>query len=157
MTAQKNAARDSLEKLVKELGARVSVSSMVSETHRQVMGIRSRPRGRVAAGPISTRPILSIDITQRLRHTLEIVDETTPDSRQRPIGVLGLELWIKKGSVVPAGISDCQFLEVVPKTTKTLEFPTTEAGTMVHYIARWVDRDGNKGPISGTVSAMIIG
>jgi hypothetical protein len=155
--AAKNTARKELEKWVLEVKNRVTCSNLIDDTHLSALKIGAA-KSRGSAGPISTRPIISVDFTQRLQHTLTFVDETTPASRRKPAGTLALELWIKKGGPAPVGIEECSFHGVISKFQERISFESADAGAVVHYVARWIGKDGGrKAPKSDVASCMVVG
>jgi len=121
------------------------------------LGISLRNTGRTPVGAPTSRPILSVDTSQRLRRTVSFVDETTPTSKAKPDGVMGCEIWVKVGGVPPTDLSELQFLGLDTRTPYTTEFDGEDAGKTAHYMARWTNTKGQQGPWSETASATIGG
>ena len=85
-----------------------------------------------------------------------IADASASESRRRPRGTLGCEIWIKIGGEPPTDIGDCSYLTFTEKSVHTAEYTGADAGKMVHYILRWKTKAGMS-PISDTVSATVTG
>lgn len=101
-----------------------------------------------------TRPVLVVDASQRLRHTIGFADEGTPTKKAKPFGVNGCELWYKLGGTPPTDYKQCLFLALDSKTPYVADWTATEAGQMIHYMGRWKVGDGY-GPWSETVSVTL--
>ena len=50
-------------------------------------------------GPTTTRPVVTVDASQRLQYTLDFTDESTSTRQAKPAGVIGAEISVK---VAPA-------------------------------------------------------
>ena len=110
-----------------------------------------------AAAAAATRPVGVVDTSERLRHTIKFFDESTPQSRAKPSGVMGCEIWVKLGDTAPADPNELQFLGLDTATPYMAEYAGDQGGKKAHYMLRWVTTRGDKGPWSETVSATIAG
>lgn len=153
----KNSARDSFETALRSMVRRVQGQPMVTDAMRAEMNISLREVARTAAGVPTTRPVASCDTSQRLRHTINFMDEATPTSRAKPAGIMGCEIWVKVGGEAPSGPDGLQFLGMDTRTPYTAEYDGADAGKIAHYMLRWVNTRGEQGPWSQTVSATIGG
>ena len=99
--------------------------------------------------------VLKVDTSQRLLHPIAFTDESTPTSRAKPNGVMGCELWVKIGDPAPAGPDDVAFLALATRTPDREDFDAADGGKSAHYMARWVNTRGQKGPWSAVVKATI--
>ncbi|MBD0372172.1 MAG: hypothetical protein ICV60_15125 [Pyrinomonadaceae bacterium] len=153
----KNNARDSFETALRSMVRRMQGLPTVTEAMRAEMNISLRETTRAAAGVPTTRPVASVDTSQRLRHTINFVDEATPTKRSKPDGVMGCEIRVKVGGDAPAGPTGLQFLGIDTRTPYTSEYEGEDAGKIAHYMLRWVNTRGEQGPWSQTVSATIGG
>jgi hypothetical protein len=68
---------------------------------------------------------------------------------------LSAEIWVKVGDPAPTDPSQCVFLALDTRTPYTADYAGTDAGKVAHYMLRWVNTRGEKGPWSETVSATI--
>lgn len=153
----KKAARETYERLLRGMTQRLQAQPNVSDAHRAGMGVSIRETGRTPAGVPETRPVATVDTSQRLRHTINFSDETTPTRRAKPAGVMGCEIWVKVGEAAPVDPSELKFLALDTATPYTANYDGAEGGKVAHYMLRWVNRKGEPGPWSQTVSATIIG
>ena len=148
-------SRAGAELFVRPFVGMLQSNTAVTDAQRQSLGITVRSTSRTAVGAPSTRPIGSVDTSQRLRHTIVFVDELSPTSRAKPDGVQGCEIWTKIGDAVPAGPSDVHYLALDTRTPYVAEFEAGDGGKTAHYMMRWISTRGEPGPWSQTVSATI--
>jgi hypothetical protein len=151
----KNDSRSGAEELVRSLVGMMQASTAVTDAQRQALGITVRATSRTAAGAPTTKPVATIDTSQRLRHTINFVDELTPTSRAKPEGVQGCEIWMKVGDPAPAGPNDVHYLALDTRTPYTVEFEAADAGKTAYYMLRWISTRAETGPWSQTVSGTI--
>lgn len=57
----------------------------------------------------------------------------------------------------PVDLSECEFVALDNRTPKTVEFEGLNANKTVHFVGRWQNSRGEKGPLSETVSATVTG
>jgi len=76
--------RGSLESLIRALVRRLQASPDVSDPERQQLGITVTDAERTPVGPPTSRPVATVDAGERLRHTIEFSDESTPTRKARP-------------------------------------------------------------------------
>jgi hypothetical protein len=151
----KSDSRSATEDLVRPFVAMLQSNSGVTDAQRQSMGITVRSGARTPVGPPSSKPIASIDTSQRLRHTISFVDELTPTSRAKPDGVQGCEIWMKVGDPSPGGPNDVHYLALDTRTPYVTDFEAADAGKTAYYMLRWLSTRGETGPWSQTVSGTI--
>jgi hypothetical protein len=154
-TADKDAGRVALELLVRQAAASIQANPNVTDGERQAAGLPVHSTSHTPVGPISSRPVVQVDVSQRLQQTVTVTDEATPNSRRKPDGAIGFELWCKKGGTTPTGISECAYMGTFTKGVALEQFAPGDGGQMVYYIARWINRRAEAGPISETVGATI--
>jgi len=151
----KNDSRSGYEDLIRSLAKIVQSSPQVTDAQRQSLGLNVRLTTRTAVGAPSSRPVATIDTSQRLRHTINFVDELTPTSRAKPDGVQGCEIWMKVGEPAPAGPKDVHYLALDTRTPYTVEFEAGDAGKTAYYMLRWISTRAESGPWSATVTGTI--
>jgi hypothetical protein len=110
---------------------------------------------RKAAGAPSSRPVATIDTSQRLRHMINFSDESTPTSRAKPEGVQGCEIWVKVDGPPPTDPDELRYLATDTRTPYVAAYDGSQAGKIAHYMVRWVSTRSETGPWSQTVSATI--
>ncbi|HNQ22639.1 MAG TPA: hypothetical protein PKK06_06045 [Phycisphaerae bacterium] len=130
-------------------------SRLKFDTERAAMGITVPDREGSPEGPPKTRPVVTVDTSQRLQHTIAFADEATPTRKVKPPGVMGAEIWVKVGDPPPTRASEPSFLSVDTRTPYAADYPGEDAGKTAHYMLRWIATTGEKGLWSETASAMI--
>ncbi len=151
----KDAARGTFEGVIRPLVARLQASPEVDDAERQALGITVRDTIPTPVGPPETRPVASVDTSQRLQHTISFADETTPTSTAKPAGVRGAQIWVKIGDPPPTDPSELTFLATDTRTPYLATFEGADANKVAHYMLRWESTRGETGPWSETASATI--
>ena len=152
----KDAERDTIENLVRPLVNKIQATPGVTDTQRSSLGITVRSTTRTAVAAPTTRPVATVDTSHRLRHTIAFVDELTPTTRAKPDGVSGCEIWVKVGTA-PTDPSELSYLAMDTRSPYVAEYDGADAGKIAHYMLRWVNTRGERGPWSQTVSGTITG
>lgn len=150
----KDAARAAAEALVRSLAQRIQTTATVLDSQRHSLGLNVRSTARTPSAVPTTRPVATIDTSQRLQHTISFGDEETPGNRKKPEGASGCEVWVKLGTA-PIDPSELTYLATDTRTPYTAVFDGADAGKVAHYMLRWVNSRGERGPWSQTVSATI--
>ncbi|HEX8068307.1 MAG TPA: hypothetical protein VF546_00045 [Pyrinomonadaceae bacterium] len=136
----------------------IQADKNVTDALRAELQIPLRDAPAAPVPPITSRPVITIDFSQRLRHTLEYRDSETPTSRARPAGATGCEFHAYVGTTPPTGTGQFKYLDTDASSPYTVNYTDADAGKTAYYIARWVNPGRNeKGPWSETVSAVITG
>lgn len=151
----KDHSRQSYEDFIRPMVGKMQSTVSVSDAQRLALGITVRSDTRTPVGPPTTKPVATVDTSQRLRHTIAFVDELTPTSRAKPDGVQGCEIWTKIGNSAPAGPDDVKYLALDTRSPYLTEFDAADAGKTAYYMLRWVSKRGEPGPWSQTVSGTI--
>ncbi len=154
----KDAGRTSVEAAVRPLVRRLQASPAVSDAERAALGITVPDPGGSPIGPPTTHPIVAIECGARLQHTINFTDSATPTRKAKPAGVLGAEIWVNIlpiGSPTPTDPDSFTFVSLDTRTPYTLNFDGADGGKNAHYILRWVNPTGQKGPWSETATATI--
>ncbi len=151
----KDDSRDNFVNLIRSLVRRLQGTPNVTEAQRADMRIGSRDIKRTPAAVPETRPVAQVDTSQRLRHTIAFTDEMTPETRAKPAGVRGCEVWVKIGDPAPTDGKGLSFLGLDTRTPYLAEYEGEQAGQPAHYMLRWVNSKGEAGPWSQTVTATI--
>ena len=144
----KDAARTNFEAVLRVLVVRLQASPSVDNAERAALGITVRDTSKTPVSVPTTRPVARVDTSQRLQHVIAFMDEATPTSKAKPAGVMGAELWVKVGDPAPTDPSQCVFLALDTRTPYTADYAGTDAGKIAHYLVRWVNTRGEKGPRS---------
>jgi hypothetical protein len=152
----KNDARGNVETEVRSLVRRIQASPIVTDEKKQAAVITVPDTTPTPTGPPTSAPVIfDVDTAQRLQHTVHFRDQATPDSRAKPAGVRGCEIWVKVGDPAPASESELAFETLDTRTPHTISFDPSDGGQTVHYWLRWVSTRGETGPWSAPVSATV--
>ena len=153
----KDLARETLESVVRPLVKKIQASPSVNNGERAALAISVPPARRSPVPAPESRPTGDVLTTQRLRHTLTFRDEATPTTRRKPYGVTGCEIWRTIAPTPPTDPSQLAYLGTATRSRYTVDFAGSDAGQTAHYMRRWVNTRGEKGPWSETISATVNG
>jgi hypothetical protein len=159
--AEVQAKKDALDDYKKEIRSFVAEflanNSMVSDSDRTLMGLTVKSGTRTPAPVPATSPLGTVDFSVRLQHTLHLSDQATPQSKAKPAGMHGCEVWVKLGGEAPKDASELSYLGIATSFSYTTTYEGKQANTMAYYWLRWVNTRGERGPWSTTVSSIIVG
>jgi len=159
-TRKKNDRRESVESIVRSLVRRVQASESIDDAQRQAMGVVVRDLVKTRAPAPMTRPVVSISVSQALRHVLRFSDEAMPTRRARPRGAIGAEIWMKvapAGAGEAAGTEGLTFVQLATASPCEVQLNATDIGKTARYCLRWVNTRGERGPWSAPAMATIAG
>lgn len=157
-TQAKDAARAAAEAEVRALVRRLQASPAVSDAERAALGITVPDAEPSPVGPPTTAPVVKVEAVARLRHVIHFADAATPTKMAKPRGVSGAEIWVKLAAVadpVPTDPKALTFVALDTRTPYTLDFDGADGGKNAHYMLRWVNTKGEKGPWSETATATV--
>ena len=153
--AEKNSARAALEAVLRPLIRQIQADPDTTDEMRTTMNIRIPRRTHTRTAVPTTAPQLHLGTGQRLAHTFEIHDVTTPHSKAKPGGVKGCEIWAKVGAPAPTDVSQMTLVGTPSHTPHTLNYTGAQAGQPVTYWPRWINTHDETGPwgdpITGTI------
>jgi len=166
LLAGKADARAAVTNHVRVMVRQIQARPAVTDAQRAQLGltVRDTTLSPNLAAPAS-RPVATVDTSERLRHTIDFRDSATPTSRAKPKGAKGCEIWVKIAppNSPPADLAgggdpkDLNFLAIDSATPYLAEYSSADAGKTAHYLLRWVSTRDEKGPWSETVEATIVG
>jgi len=155
MRQLKDDSRGDLESSIRTLARQIQANPAVSDAQREAMGLTVADTTPTPVVTASTRPVVTVDSSERLRHVIAFTDEATPTKKAKPKGVMGAEIWVKIGDPAPTDPSELTFLSVDTRTPYTVDYDGADGGKTAHYMLRWVNTRDEKGPWSETASATI--
>ena len=139
----------------RQINRQMQANPAVAAGLKSDMGLPLHDTRPTRAAAAATCPLLTVDTSQRLQHTLKWRDESTPKSRAKPKGVTEVEIWRKIGGAAPGGPSECVLAATHSRSSLALDYPGTDAGKTAYYMARWRNAHQEHGPWSETVAATI--
>lgn len=123
----------------------------VTQSQMAATGI---PQG-AEPGVDATTPVVIVDTSARLQHTLSWTDAGTPTSKKRPANAMGVEIWHKVDGPPPTDVSECTFVALDTTSPYLIHYTGTEGGKPIHYMVRWQLKDTTKGPFGDTATATV--
>ena len=126
-----------------------------ANTAAQAAAQAARQAKEAARGSLEgvIRPLVTVDTSQRLQHTIAFQDELTPTSRAKPEGVRGAQIWVKIGDPPPTDPNELTYLATDTRTPYVTDFDGVDGNKVAHYMLRWESTRGDVGPWSETASA----
>lgn len=156
--ASKTDSRAVFERQLRAAAREIQARSATTDAERGALGLTIPDMTPTRVGPPETRPILSIDASQRLRHSLHFVDEATPTRRAKPHGVASIQIWTAvraAGAPAPTDPADFRFAGLATRTPTRIELTGADAGKTAYYMARWVNARAVVGPWSAIAMATV--
>ena len=141
--------------MAREINTRVQANKNIGGDLKAELGLRVYDETRTPPAAPTTRPLVTVDTSERLLHTVQWRDESTPKSRAKPAGVREAQVWRKIGAPAPVDASECQFVDTTSKPSLVIPYAGADAGKPVHYLVRWKSSAGDFGPWSETVIATV--
>lgn len=153
----KEAAGKAMLKELRPCAMLIKRRSSVANADKVNLGLNiARPSTARLPAPTS-RPILSVQSGAPLCHVLRFIDSGSSESRGRPRGVAGAQLFCYLGEKVQPTVEDGQLAALCNRFLYRHQFPFSAAGQRAHYWARWHTRRGLCGPWSQRVSLVVAG
>jgi len=127
----------------------------VPNSERQRMGLTVKTGTRTAKPVPETYPVAVIDFSTRMQHAIAFADVTMPNTKAKPDGVHGCEVWVKLGGEAPKSAAECTYLATDTATPYVATFSGDDVGKTAWYMLRWVNTRGERGSWSPTFSALV--
>jgi hypothetical protein len=154
-TQTKNTLIEALSADARAFARTLQANPLLTDANRASLGLPIPDTTRTPAAVPTTHPIAQIDVSQPLRHTGTVRDEATPNRRAKPKGVHGVEVRYQVGGPEPTDPNQMLTLGTFPNSTFVKDFPLADAGKIVYYYMRWINKRGQPGPWSELISATI--
>lgn len=91
-------AQDEFEAALREESQTINNRSATTNEQRASLQLTIRDTVRTPAAVPTTLPVLSLDTSVRLQHTIHFVDSATPTKKAKPAGVRGCQIYMKIGA-----------------------------------------------------------
>jgi len=102
----------------------------------------------------TSQVVLSIGAIQPGVLTVPYHDSIIVNPRSKPFGAVAIQLGRKTGAGAPANFAACDFIGQFSRSPMAIDTSSLAAGTITHYIARWVTAKGLVGPDSAVLSTV---
>lgn len=156
MREKKDADRKLLVALLRELAQRIQNAPNVTDAQRAELGLTVRQTSTTPTGPPDSRPVLEIDTSEPLRHKVKFYDNVM-ETKGKPDGVKGAEIWCKIGGEATMNEEDYRYLGTDTASPYLAVHKPENVGKQAHYISRWVNNRGEYGAWSNPETATITG
>lgn len=131
-------------------------TSNITDEQRTELGLTVRDKTKTSVGAPETFPVARIDTKQQLRHIIKFYDSES-ESKGKPAGVRGAQIWIKIGGEPTINEDDYRYLATDTESPYMAAHKAEDVGKQAHYILRWENSKGETGAWSSAVSATITG
>lgn len=159
--AAKDAERALAEQIVRPYAISISRNPAVTNLNKTAVGVNLPNTARTPIPPPLTVPGLTLIGAIHFVHTLGFRDTSTPTTKAKPFGAIGMELW-RTLAVGPAtDPATATQIGVLTKSPNTIGYTSPDVGKTATYWGRWVTRSGpggnaQQGPFSAALSALVI-
>ena len=153
--ADKDAARASMLALVRPYAQLVRNNAGVSNEDKLALGLTIPDTSPTPIPAPTTQPVISVPVLTPGTAVLRYADTTSPTSRAKPAGVIGMQLFGSQDATPPVDPADWNFLGIV--TTQPYEIDTSgmDPTKVLNLTARWQTRRGLVGPFAASVQIRI--
>lgn len=147
----------------KTLVAKLRESSQVAQNHpgttddkRESLNLRIKDKEPSNVGEPATQPAAEIDTSVRLRHSITFYNQGS-DSKAKPEGVRGAEIWCRVGGEATMNEDDYRYIGTDTASPYLAVHKPENIGKQAHYLLRWINAKGEPGAWSSPHSATITG
>lgn len=154
--ALKNSLRQQLENALRALVRQIQANPATTDEQRAGLGITVSDTTLTRKPAPTTRPVGWVE-TQPLQTTVHFRDIETPNSKAKPDGAHGCQLWFNIGTAPPKNLDEFDFLALDTQTPYVHMHDMEDAGKTVSYRLRWVNRRDEPGPWSDVITATVTG
>lgn len=143
--ASKDGARVTAVATIRPYAQSISRNMGVSDELKIGIGVNLPNNVPVPIPPVTTAPALLLQSAAPLQHILQYRDSTTPTSKAKPFGAVGLEVWRNVGVTAVTNPTQCQLYGTWTKTPNISSFVHGDEGKIATYFSRWITRSGAGG------------
>lgn len=159
--AAKDAARTAAEPVLRGYATTISRNPAVSNDDKTAVGVNLPNSARTPVPPPVTQPALTLDGVNHNTQQLSYRDTTTPTTKAKPPGAIGLELrqTIAVGPAVDPNAATPY--GVITKSPVVIGTSNGDVGKIATYWGRWTTRSGpgglaQVGPWSAPLSVAVV-
>lgn len=141
--AAKNTSRVNAEGIVRPLAVQISANAAVSDDLKRGIGVTVRTASRAPVPPPTTVPVLSLRSQSYNNATLDFRDSASPESRAKPPGVIGVQLFASFGTTAATDPAQLAFA-MQPTRTPLMLDTTGKSGKVCSVAARYITRGSTR-------------
>lgn len=154
--ALKNDLRQQLEDALRAIVRQIQSNPATTDEQRAGLGITVPDETRTRTPAPTTRPVGWVE-TDPLQNTMHFRDIKTPNSKAKPPGTRGCQLWFFIGPTPPTDMEQYDFLATDSQTPYIHALDMADVGKTISYRLRWVNNRDEPGPWSDLITATITG
>jgi hypothetical protein len=143
--AAKTAARAAAEAVIRPYAVSISQNAGVTDEDKAAVGVTIRKTVPTPVPPPTTTPALVLVAGGHLFHQLRYYDTSTPTTKAKPAGAIGIEIWRSVGTVAATDPSQATYIGTWTKSPNVSSFAPGDVGKVATYWARWSTRGGAGG------------
>jgi hypothetical protein len=149
--AAKNAEKIAMVTLMRSYASQIRLDPGVANMDKTDLGLNLPNNSPSPIGVPVTFPLLAIAGAGPGTHELRFSDSSTPASRKKPFGAIGMQLFRGVGVAVITDPALCAWIAQVTANPYLSTFDPADAGKIATYFARWITRGKAAGGASGLV------
>jgi hypothetical protein len=153
--ATKDSARSDLVTNLRQLAGIAQRYPSITPTLLAAAGLPVHNTVPTPVAAPTTVPILSMLSALGSMLTFDFADETTPSSKYKPFGAIGLQAVGTFGTSPPASPEVCPTLQTTGRWPLTIDAGVDNAAKHFYIYARWITRTGKTGPWSAMVTGIV--
>jgi hypothetical protein len=142
---------------VRPLAMQIKLNDSVANADKIELGLTLSAGTLTPVQAPSTPPIIMIISATPRQQSLRVVDSATPQSRAKPRGATGLQLFGKAATGGPVSADDCKFVGFITRQPFVVNWQAADVGKTAFYYGRWQNAKGEVGPWSLVASFTIAG
>jgi hypothetical protein len=159
--AAKDAERLLAEQVVRPYAISISRNPAVTNLDKTAVGVNLPNSARTPIPPPLTVPGLTLVGAIHFVHTLAFRDTSTPTTKAKPFGAIGMELWRTLAVGPSADPATATQIGVLTKSPNTIGYTSPDVGKTATYWGRWITRSGpggtaQVGPFSAALAVLVI-
>lgn len=159
--AAKDAARNLAELTVRPFAIDISRNPAVTNLDKTAVGVNLPNTARTPVPPPLTVPGITLVSAIHFLHTLAFRDTSTPTTKAKPFGAIGMELWRTLAVGPSVDPTTATQIGVLTKSPNSIGYTAPDIGKTATYWGRWVTRSGpggnaQSGPFSAPLAVLVI-
>lgn len=159
--AEKDSQRIISEQTVRPYATTISRNPSVSNELKTGVGVNLPNTARTPVPPPTTQPSMSLVAAVHNLQTLAYRDSSTPTTKAKPPGAIGMELWRTIATTAATDPSTAALVGIATKSPISVGTMSGDAGKTATYFGRWTTRSGpggvaQTGPWSAPLAVVIV-
>lgn len=134
--------------IIRPYAVRISANPSVDPADKVSIGVTVRSTTPTPIPPPLTVPAVTLASAMPLTHTLQYYDTSTPTSKAKAAGSIGIEIFRAIGTTPAVDPAQATYYGTFTKSPLRSTFSAGDQGKICTYFARWVNRSGAGGTAS---------